>query len=839
MRRLGDFEVVRELGRGGMGIVYEALQVSLNRKVALKVLSGSLGLSSAAVQRFRCEAEAAAKLHHTNIVPVYATGEQDGTHFYAMELIDGPSLDHVIRQLRRPSGPESPPTLSDATGPYVAQADLPAESPPPLHCASLGSGGAYFDAVARMVAEVADALENAHQNGVIHRDIKPSNLLLSPQGRLSVNDFGLARVLDQPGMTTTGEFVGTPAYMSPEQIASGRIPVDHRTDIYSLGATLYELLTLQPPFRGQSSEQVLAQIVQKEPQPPRKLNKKVPVDLETICLKALEKDPDSRYQTAGQMAEDLRRFANRFAISARRAGPVQRLVKWARRRPAVGASLGGLLLALAVALAFALWAHHEKQQRQIDKEQADARLRDAQERARLQLLEEKLRNAYQVASSGDLKRTDEAIQEIEGHGASTGQVRLIRGVVAYFRQDTVTAISELERAVQLMPDSVAARAVLAMSYVRVNPQKYQQIVLQMAQLAPSSPEDFLFRGYAREQFYEQGGVGLADLDEGLKRQNSPLGRALRAIARANRAIDTGQPQDAEAALEDANAARSMLPENPLARFAGLYSRLAAAGIYEEAKFSQKRTEVLQGAAQDAQALEPFIEFPNPVFVLWLYFEELGERGKALDVARRSFQRSENDLAAVYYTTSLYQEDKFAEALQFLDKRRKPAPGPYIVMRVFHLAELPNEGPRLALEAYQKFDSKYPPSWLITWGRVQVLLFLGRKEEALAILRRDRLPFVVSQDWKDFYVARHQFERGELSGEAYLAKAGASRWRQFHAHYELGLFRLAEGDRAGARAHFHKAVATRAVWFFDWAWCRMFLQRLENDDKWPPWIRPIK
>ena len=181
-----------------------------------------------------------------------------------------------------------------------------------------------------MIADVADALEHAHKAGVVHRDVKPSNLLLSPDGRLSVTDFGLARVLEEPGMTVSGEFVGTPAYMSPEQIAAGRLPLDHRTDVYSLGATLYELLTLEPPFRGKSREQVLAQIVQKEPRPPRKLNKRVPVDLETICLKALEKDPDRRYQTAGAMAEDLRRYVNRFAIAARRVGPLGRMRKWVR-----------------------------------------------------------------------------------------------------------------------------------------------------------------------------------------------------------------------------------------------------------------------------------------------------------------------------------------------------------------------------------------------------------------------------------------------------------------------------------------------------------------------------
>jgi dienelactone hydrolase len=380
---VGDFEVIREIGRGGMGVVYEARQVSLNRPVALKVLGPGLGLTPHAVQRFHREAEAAARLHHTNIVPVYATGEHNGTHFYAMELIEGPSLNHVIRQLRQPattaarvggSGPDSQSAIphgSAPTGPYVEGHDTVAMSAGGASSTQLSSDGQYFDTAARMIAEVADALEYAHRHGVIHRDIKPANLLLSPDGRLSVNDFGLARVLEQPGVTMTGEFVGTPAYMSPEQIAAGRTPIDHRTDIYSLGATLYELLTLRPPFAGERRDQLLAQILSKEPARPRKLNRKVPVDLETICLKCLEKDPDRRYQTAKALAEDLRRYLNRFAIAAKRVGPAGRLAKFVRRHK-LATVAGVAILLLAAVAATGLGLYHRARGRAWEVEQIAA-----------------------------------------------------------------------------------------------------------------------------------------------------------------------------------------------------------------------------------------------------------------------------------------------------------------------------------------------------------------------------------------------------------------------------------------------------------------------------------
>ena len=477
--RLGDFEILRELGRGGMGVVYAARQVSLNRQVALKVLSGGLGLTGRAVHRFRREAEAAARLHHTNIVPVYATGEQDDTHFYAMELIDGPSLDHVIKQMRRSraealAADERRSADLEATGPNV-ESDPRASSDTLLNLSASNYASGYFDQVARMVADVADALDHAHNEGVIHRDIKPSNLLLSPDGRLSVNDFGLALLLEQPGMTMTGEFVGTPMYMSPEQIAAGRAPLDRRTDIYSLGATLYELLTLEPPFAAERRDQVIAQIMHKDPPPPRKVNRRVPVDLETICLKALEKDPDGRYRTGKAMAEDLRRYANRYAISARRAGPLDRAKKWAKRHPAVAALLACLFVAMLTTGFFAY-------QTKLGRDELRAQNRQAAvERAILE------------AMSGDAQAALQAIDEAEDRGAEPGQLNMLRGLVEFYSGRLKEAVVYLKQADQHLPRSVAVEALLAMAYLNMGRiELYDETNTLLEQLEPKSSEDRLF-----------------------------------------------------------------------------------------------------------------------------------------------------------------------------------------------------------------------------------------------------------------------------------------------------------------------------------------------------------
>jgi serine/threonine protein kinase len=825
-RRLGDFQIIQELGRGGMGIVYEAVQTSLGRRVALKVLAGGLGLTPNAVDRFRREATAAAKLHHTNIVPVYATGAEEGTHLYAMELIEGPSLDRVLKSLRAgsPVGERAEVMSSPVAGASYSPSQTIGyvEGPDPaeaggLSVSALSSGGAYFDSAARMVAGVADALDYAHQQGVVHRDIKPANLLLSSDGRLSLNDFGLARMLEEPGMTMNGEFVGTPAYMSPEQITAGRVPTDHRTDVYSLGATLYELLALRAPFAGAGRDQVLAQILHKDPQPPRTVNPKVPVDLETICLKCLEKDPDRRYATAGALAHDLRRYLNRFAITAKRAGPVERLVKWVRRRPGLAASLGCLLVAVGIALALAVQAHRADRERLAERE-----------RARLKLLDEKIRHAYLIATGGDLKRTDEAIKEMESLGALPGQVRLLRGVVAYFRQDAETAISELEQAAKLLPDSVAARALLAAAYDDIgDATRVERLSAELRELSPSTPEDYLFKGMARE--HNEPGQGVADINEGLRRGDSPLGRALRALARINRAIDTGKPEDAEEAMADADVARGMVPDNPMVLFVSAYSRLVAAGLYQQTKQAEERQKVLKQAARDVRALDPFVEQANPMWVTWQYYDDVGDSVKALEVARRALNRSPGPIPAAYCAVSHYRRGEFIEALDCLDRRPKPdlwCDG----IRCFVLAEL-DDGPRRALDAYDELARKFPQQVAGELHLNDVLLLLRRKEQARASIK----PFAGATEsplWKDYYGAMYDFRRGKLSEDEFLAKTASSRWRLCRAHTIIGLTRLADGDREGAREHFTKGLHTRAIWEFAWNQCQMFLSRLDKDPNWP-------
>jgi serine/threonine protein kinase len=353
---LGDFRIVREVGRGGMGVVYEAIQLSLGRRVAIKVLPFAAALDPRQLQRFKNEAVAAANLHHTHIVPVHGLGYDRGIHYFAMQFIEGHTLEAVIADLRKASEPRTQkdrsslaPSDGDRSLEPQDAKDTGANQPAvALSTERSTRKPEFFRALARLGMQAAEALEYAHQMGVIHRDIKPANLLLDSARHLWITDFGLARCLTDASLTRTGDVLGTLRYMSPEQALGKQGLVDHRSDIYSLGVTLYEALTLEPAYPGRDREEVLRQIAWGEPRLPRRLNAAIPMELETIVLKAMAREPERRYDTAKEFADDLDRFLEHRPIKARRPTLGERLSKWAwRHKTFVSAAAVILLFSVA------------------------------------------------------------------------------------------------------------------------------------------------------------------------------------------------------------------------------------------------------------------------------------------------------------------------------------------------------------------------------------------------------------------------------------------------------------------------------------------------------------
>ncbi len=522
---LGDFRLLREIGRGGMGVVYEAEQVSLRRRVALKVLPFAAALDPRQLQRFKNEALAAAHLRHEHIVPVHTVGEERGVHYYAMQFVEGRSLAHLIAELRA-EGASSP-----ATG----------ETPPAAALSTERSSGGrrYYEWVASLGRQAALALEHAHAVGVVHRDVKPANLLLDPRGQLWVTDFGLAQMAGDAGLTVTGELLGTLRYASPEQVLARQGVVDQRSDVYSLGATLYELLTLRPVFEGRDRNELLRQIADDEPRPPRSLHPTVPRELETVVLKALAKEPAERYPTARALADDLQRFLDNRPVLARRPTAAERLRKLVRRHPSLVAA-GVIVLALIAAGSSlsALLIHGEQERTRAEQHNAEEAYR--RERQRAEEAEARFRLARR--SVDEMFRISE--EELADRPGLEGlRKRLLGSVLAYYQEFLEQRRDDPAARADLLGTKARVEKILAdLAVLRAASQLYllcQPAVLDDLRLdGEQRPKVKAFCDRVGKQWLES----LADVG-----RVSPAERSRRAVERArdyeaevNRLLTRGQ-----------------------------------------------------------------------------------------------------------------------------------------------------------------------------------------------------------------------------------------------------------------------------------------------------------
>ena len=434
---LGDFRILSEIGRGGMGVVYEAEQISLDRRVALKVLPFASVLDGRQLQRFKNEARAAASLDHSNIVHVYQVGSERGVHYYAMQYIEGRTLAQVIGELRQDvlAGEEtrSNDPLADLEAAQRVDASPSADTyrdgRAQASTESPQRTSKFFRSIAKLGIQAALALEHAHQMGVVHRDIKPSNLMLDAAGHLWITDFGLAMTQAETDLTMTGDVLGTLRYMSPEQAEGRSRAVDHHTDIYSLGVTLYELLTLRVPFAGRNRHSLIHEIIDGNAQPPSRLNQAIPRDLETIILRAMDRDPGNRYATAEAVAEDLGRFLEHKPILARRPSVVESLAKWSHRHQGLVWMIMLLLLLSTGGLAVSQWLIGRERARTgealevatRERQEADELRSSAEQREeilRRHLYAADLKLAYQAWQNADI---DAAVGLLSRHQLAAGR----------------------------------------------------------------------------------------------------------------------------------------------------------------------------------------------------------------------------------------------------------------------------------------------------------------------------------------------------------------------------------------------------------------------------------
>jgi tetratricopeptide (TPR) repeat protein len=773
------------LGKGGVGAVYKAFDRELGVEVALKTPLPEHLSNKGVLCIFRTEVRSMARLKHPHIVHVYHVDEHEGRPYFTMDLIDGTSLKNRLEEFRN--------------DPRRA---------------------------AKLLVEVARAIHHAHQRGVLHRDLKPANIILDKGDQPRVTDFGLAKQLGTEeclvemvaplGDTVSQVFqapFGTPQYMSPEQATPGR-DVTTASDVYGLGATLYALLTGDPPFRGKTVDDILRLVRDEKPVPPGKIRRGLPRDLEAICLKCLEKKPNDRYSTANDLADHLERFLAGEPVGP--TGALRRLWMWACRRPAqaMAASLAVFFLLAVLAGVF------------------------INERARRRQVADTVARALTAAMGGELEAAEEAIAEAELAGASTGQVRMLRGQIALHRGQSREATRHLEQAVRLLPDSVAARGMLAAAYADDGHwERYDKAVKEMEQLTPKTPEDFLFKGYA--EAYLEPERGLQTIKQAFdRRPMKGMALLLRAEVRAFVAQDTDDLAEAKWAVQDAEYAREFLPNNPAALWVSLEAHLAKAGVHEHRGEPDERVVERDLAGKDADALKPFTTLPEAVVFRWMHLREVGREGEVLDDLRRASKDTDHVYANFCCALTLYWHGDFEEALSVLENRPRTYNDrllPFVLAEHdYHSGK--HDWQARARQALEDFTARCQDGAAVTAAQA-VLCLLGNKADAVkaseALLeQRDR--FYTLR--RDPIVRCVQYNAGKLKADELVQLAGRSRWDQCLAHYNIAMTELADGHRKEAKEHFEKAVKTRASGWgeYDMSW--VFLTRLEKDPTWPPWIQ---
>ena len=541
-------------------------------------------------------------------------------------------------------------------------------------------------------------------------------------------------------------------------------------------------------------------------------------------MKALEKDRDRRYETANGLAADLRRFLDDEPVQACPPSARYRLGKFARRNRVALATVAVLLLVLAGLAAVVALAHRNRL--------AERRLLAERRALGLQILSERRANALDravvAAMAGDFDEAESATGQAELLGASTGQIRMLRGQVAYHQGDRVSATRHLEQAVKLMPLSVTARSLLARTYLDGGrTADMERLWRDLDWMAPSTVEDYLFKGQVEALIRPEAGLWL--LDEAVRRRNTVISRSVRCEARANRALASGTVRDAELALEDATAARAMLPDNTFTLASSVYAQLVASVAHEAEGRTADRHRVLDQAGRDVQKLRGRTTSPGAMKACFWFFELVGDDRAAFEMSSR--------VTGFRHALMLYLRGDYEAALRATELAARGGYSLSRIERAFILAEL-GDGPSRAL-AVAKDAVNHPGDSLI--ARLcppHILLLLGREEDAVrAAVRNRQQPAAVPFWYDDWYPRYLDYQSGSITEGSLLDAAAGSRTKLCEALLLIGLRHLAEGDRAGARERFRRCVRTGVFIFWDYDWARAFLRRLEDDPAWPPWIPP--
>ena len=791
---LGDYRIVREIGRGGMGVVYEAVQMSLDRRVALKVLPMGTLLSEHAPERFAREAQTAARLHHSNIVPVYAVGEEQGIPYYAMQYIEGRSLSQHLQTLR-------------ASG--------------------VRAGHDHFRRVARWGRQVAEALAYAHGEGTIHRDVKPSNLLLDARDNVWVTDFGLARAGVHTTLTVTGDVLGTARYMSPEQARGGQRVLAAATDIYSLGVTLYELLAWQPAFEGESREGVLSRVVFADPTPLRRVQPAIPRDLETIIGKCMEKDPAQRYASAADLAEDFRRFLAGEPLRARRTPWVVKAARYVRRHRLRVVGLGVAAGLTLLSMLLVVQIRQARGQKCLDAA-LSAVLFDSNPQEARRLLD-----------------------EADGLGADAIERHLYRALVPLLNGQPQEAFGPLEQVLRQQPGHPAATFALAYAYSAAGDVfNGRRVFERVPERDVDTALAWLLRGLAQSPLQRSGAIDCYDRAVALESDYVPAIRA-RGDYRGHALLTEGKRSSLEAMLNDYDALVVFRPNSSrsfAARARGW--RLAAAYATTQPDLRAREDEWLANCRRDlAEALRlrpagdwtALVEQGKYLRYVGDYPGCVAALGEAMALNREAMGLTDFNLAH-HYALALHAVGDLDAALAVVQPLAVEYPGLYSVS--LHLALLLAEQGRVqearalcraALRNHQ--DNSNGLFWSVVFAELLGLPDAGTA--ALASFERRTPAEVTSEDARLATPAPAlAYLKGELDAEPLVSQAGTDPGSRCEYLFLVALRQLGRGQRAEGLESLRACLRTQVLFYGEHRFAQLMLIRAEADPEWPTWLSGV-
>ncbi len=793
---LGEFRVVREIGRGGMGVVYEAVQTSLGRRVALKVLPPEAVLAGHTLERFSREAHTAGRLHHTNIVPVYAVGEENGICYYAMQYIEGRSLSQHLKDRREDR------RCFDAS---------------------------HFRRVARWGLQVADALAYAHEHGILHRDIKPANIICDDHDYVWVLDFGLARSSEHPSITRSADLVGTLRYMSPEQASGSSSDLDRRTDVYSLGATLYELTALRPVFDSGSQADLLNKVLYEEPARLRKYVPNVPADLETIIGKCMRKQRESRYAHAADVADDLRRFLAGEPIHAR---PTPLHVK-ARRWIARHRSLTAAVLTL-LALAVASWVFI-------------GRMRQAEgQRA--------MRQAYEAIMLDQNFRAGEAyLDQAEGSGIRSADLHLYRGLIPLLSMQPAAAVGEFEEAARLEPQNLSAWYALARAKIDLGEFHTGQRLFQMEESRrPETALGWFLRGYARSRHQPTEAIRCYNI--AIDKEASFVPAILeRATYRGVRLVDAGVRDDLDPMLSDVDAVVVFRPKASRPYAWRAWAWLAAASYAAtQPDLRHRRDEWYQNCRRNIDQAQQAGQADDPlVFSIDGAFQRcIGEFEASADAYARAQQLHQQlwgdiNLAHAHARAiALHARGDLTGALDAIEPASRAAPEFYAI-RLHHallLAELGfTDNARMEARSCLDAQRTHAPGLYMSAAVLELLGDAGysrtfiesMNDEDLARLTYEHLP--IGEDHPETPEQRPpelEFLANRMDAADFLAGAGSHPGHRCERLFLVALRELGAGHRDAGLSLLRDCLDTQVFFYGEHRFAQVFLERAATDPIWP-------